>query len=211
MSVGPVGSPITADAIAAATRGKERADVPCDRRRRSHRRARAGLRSRARSRPAHSAARRSGRRKASRPSRCITSSSRGRSLGEQVARRLHQAPVRDPAEPRGRNGVRGQDREAGHRQGCGRDRASRRRGLSRRRAEDLLRPLQRPVVLGPDGDVGARLGLRRSAELQQGGRPRPQAPRRSSGCWRSPSRRATPTRSRRSTTCRRRSTTSRPT
>ena len=118
---------------------------------------------RARSRPAHSAARRSGRRKASRPSRCshyIVARQVARRAGR---RRLHQAPVRHPADPRGRNAVGGQDREAGHRQGRGRAGASRRRGLSRRRVEDVLRPLQRPALLGPDGDVGARLGLRRSA------------------------------------------------
>ncbi len=77
MSVGPVGSPITADAIAAATRGKERRrswrstpPKPSPNASRST--------SRVRSRPAHSAARRSGRKKASTPSRCTTSSWRGR-------------------------------------------------------------------------------------------------------------------------------------
>ena len=76
MSVGPVGSPITADAIAAATRGKEPptflASTPPRPSPSASRSTKSG-----RSRPAHSAARRSGRKKASTPSRCTTSSWRG--------------------------------------------------------------------------------------------------------------------------------------
>ena len=41
----------------------------------------------------------------------------------------------------------------------------------------LLRPLQRPAVLGADGVFVLRLGLRRAVELQQGRRPRPPAAR----------------------------------
>ena len=78
MSVGPVGSPITADAIAAATRGKEAPTFLDDRRRRSHRRARADLRvGRDQGRRIRRLAAAAGGR-ASRPSRCITSSSRAR-------------------------------------------------------------------------------------------------------------------------------------
>ncbi len=68
MSVGPVSSPITADAIAAGDSRQGAAEIPRARRRRGDRRAQPDLRVRPRSRPARSAARRSGRRKASRPS-----------------------------------------------------------------------------------------------------------------------------------------------
>ena len=209
MSVGPVGSPITADAIAAATRGKEAPTfIAID-----------ASEAIAEREPVYE----SGEIKAGafggspqRPEEDVETievqslhrrAEKSRRAGR---RRLHQASVCHPAEPRRRIAVRRQDRKTGHRQGCGCARASRRRRLSRRRVEDVLRPLQRPALLGPDGDVGARLWVRRPVELQQGGRPRPQAPRARAAagdCQVGPQRRI---RSRRWTTCRRRSTPSRP-
>ena len=59
----------------------------------------------------------------------------------------------------------------GHLQGRTGAGASRRRRLHRRRDEDLLRPLQRPAVLGPDDRLVLRLGAGRPDELQQERRP----------------------------------------
>ena len=162
MSVGPVGSPITADAIAAATRGKEAPTfLPID-----------AAEAIAEREPVYEA----GEIKAGafggspqRPEESVETIEvhhfivARRSLGEQVVADFtkHLFAIRQTLAAE--IAVRGQDRETGHRQGRGRDRASRRRGLSRRRVEDVLRSLQRPALLGPDGDVGARLGIRRSA------------------------------------------------
>ena len=117
MSVGPVGSSITADAIAAATRGKEpptflaidAAEAIAERE------------------PVYEASEiKAGAFGGSpqRPEESVETievqpltSWRARSSSEQSRRRLHQASVRDPADARGRTAVGRQDREARHRQG----------------------------------------------------------------------------------------------
>ena len=63
-------------------------------------------------------------------------------------RRLHPAIVRDPAVAEERISAGGEDRNARYRQGRRDPRASRRRGLCRRRGENLPRPLQRFHLVG---------------------------------------------------------------
>ena len=91
---------------------------------------------RPRSRPARSAARRRGRRRASKPSGSTTTSSPARRWASTTVADFtkHLFAIRQSAGRRIAGG--GQDREAGHRQGRAGAGASRRRRLSRRRAED---------------------------------------------------------------------------
>ena len=68
-------------------------------------------------------------------------------------RHLHPAAVRDTPDLEDGFPAGGADRDPRHRQGRRPPRASRRRGLRRRRGKDLPRPLQRFHLVGTDGAV----------------------------------------------------------
>ena len=93
-------------------------------------------------------------------------------------RRLHPAIIRDPASGDGGIPAGRQNRDPGHRQGCGDPGASGRGGLCRRRGEDLPRPLQRLHLVGADGAVGDGLGRRMVRGLPEKGRAQHQSPQR---------------------------------
>ena len=80
-------------------------------------------------------------------------------------RRFHQAAVRGQAVARRRSALLHQDRKPGYRQGCNARRASGCARLSRRRAKDLLRALQRAALLGSDAVVVLRLRRRLACKL----------------------------------------------
>ena len=210
MSVGPVGSPITADADRRRDARQGSADVPPDRRLRSHRRARAGLRierdqgRRIRRLAATAGGKRRDHRGASLHRRAEDSSS------EQVAADFtkHLFAIRQtlaaelPSAAKIEKPDTDKDAAVPVHPGAA--------AYLDGELKTLLRPLQRFALLGPDGDVGARFGLRRSLSYSKAD-DRVRKLRTLERLLESPRRPEPPIRLRPWTTCRPRSTPSRPT